>query len=298
MNKFLKKNKIRNTLIKINAIKESNIRLFNKGTRDNIEVEVWTDIVSNVIFIDNFYVGNSEYMSGNYRKNLSKNSSNNYNYQDIVDSIRRFSNLNEYFIDKSICDFGCGSGTFIKMCKNISSSVAAVELQNDFLISLNKNGIECYKSLDEITKEFDTITLFHSLEHLPDPLNTLKKLLHLLKKGGEGKIIIEVPNARDFLIQNLKSKSFTNFTLWSQHLILHTNESLKLLLQHAGFKNISIYGYQRFSISNHFNWLINGTPGGNNSIYSSIETFELKHFYQEALSRINATDTLIAIAST
>ena len=111
-------------------------------------------------------------------------------------------------------------------------------------------------------------------------------------------MIIEVPHARDFLIHNLKVKDFIDFTLWSQHLILHTRESLRLILADAGFKNIVIQGVQRYSIANHFHWLSHKQPGGHKSLLSAIETPELVASYHQALARIDATDTLVAIATT
>jgi hypothetical protein len=95
------------------------------------------------------------------------------------------------------------------------------------------------------------------LEHLPDPAATLHELRASLKPDGEGTLIIEVPHARDFLIEALKLQEFIDFTLWSQHLVLHTRESLRLLLADAGYRNVMIEGVQRYSIANHLHWLEN-----------------------------------------
>ena len=93
-------------------------------------------------------------------------------------------------------------------------------------------------------------------------------------------------------------KEFIDFTLWSQHLVLHTRESLTLLLKDAGFKNVVITGIQRYGISNHIHWLKNKQPGGHRSVLSAMETPDLKASYENALARIDATDTLVAIATT
>lgn len=140
--------------------------------------------------------------------------------------------------------------------------------------------------------------MFHCLEHLPDPVCTLKEIFQKLKPDGEGKIVIEVPHARDFLLDQLQWNSFKNFTLWSQHLVLHTRNSLELFLIDSGFKNVHIEGVQRYNIANHLNWLMNNKPGGHENPLSIIETESLKNSYSEALSRIDANDTLVAIATT
>ena len=144
----------------------------------------------------------------------------------------------------------------------------------------------------------DTIFLFHCLEHLPDPSRTLKEIYEKLKVNGEGKIVIEVPHARDFLLDQLELESFKKFTLWSQHLILHTRDSLHSFLTDAGFKNIHIEGVQRYTLSNHLYWLKNGKPGGHKSPLSIIETENLKNSYADALSKLDANDTLVVIATT
>ena len=55
-----------------------------------------------------------------------------------------------------------------------------------------------------------------------------------------GMILVEVPHAKDFLLSTLNNEDFKNFSLWSQHLILHTRESLHKMLDYAGFKKIQI----------------------------------------------------------
>ena len=43
-----------------------------------------------------------------------------------------------------------------------------------------------------------------------------------------------------FLITKLKCSKFIDFTLWSQHLILHTRQSLQTFLLEAGYSKITI----------------------------------------------------------
>jgi hypothetical protein len=111
-----------------------------------------------------------------------------------------------------------------------------------------------------------------------------------------GNLIIEVPHANDFLLKNLQVEEFKEFTLWSQHLVLHTKKSLNNFLTYSGYKDIEIFGIQRYSIANHLGWLMNKKPGGHMSELANIETPELIEEYQNALKKADATDTLIAIA--
>jgi hypothetical protein len=114
-----------------------------------------------------------------------------------------------------------------------------------------------------------------------------------MKKGG--KIIVEVPHANDFLITFLECEAFKKFTFWSEHLILHTRESLKIFLQEAGFTRVVIKGYQRYPLANHLHWLAKGLPGGHMQ-WAALSSEQLDISYADLLAQIDRTDTLIAFA--
>ena len=288
--------KISDTLLRIGAIKKENLEIFSNKTRDNNCLTVFKDRMSKVIYIDDFYVGEKIYESGSYRNEFNQSSIR--DFEDVTDSDRRFNSYKQFIVGKSIVDFGCGAGNFMKQSRNLAKSLVGVELQKNFIDALNKENIKCFKDVNEIENEQDCIFLFHSLEHLHNPIDLLIKIRNKLKGNEHGKIIIEVPHAKDFLINTLKAQSFIDFTLWSQHLVLHTRESLRLLLEYCGFKGVIIEGVQRYSISNHINWLNNNKPGGHKEILSLFETQELVGAYANALSKIDANDTLVAIAHT
>ena len=107
-----------------------------------------------------------------------------------------------------------------------------------------------------------------------------------------GHILIEVPHAEDYLLSSLACEEFKQFTLWSQHLVLHTRESLRKILNFVGLEEIKIEGVQRYPLSNHLNWLANGKAGGHKSSLSSLDSDALCNAYQNALARVDATDTL------
>ena len=79
---------------------------------------------------------------------------------------------------------------------------------------------------------------------------------------------------------------------------MHTRVSLYRFLQCVGFEQINITGVQRYPLSNHLNWLVNGRPGGHKSPLSIIDSNILNEEYENSLARIDATDTLVALAIT
>ena len=180
-----------------------------------------------MIYIDNFFVGNEVYKSGDYRKNKLDPLLKDFRIMKEEQMI-----LKNFMLEKKICDFGCGDGQFLKKTQKLTRYSCGIEIQDDYVSELKKE-VDIYKDLSEIKKKIDCFFLFHSFEHLIDPENVLEQIK---KISNDGKIIIEVPHANDVLITLYKSIEFLNFTLWSQHLILHTRESLRKILEGTGFK--------------------------------------------------------------
>lgn len=110
---------------------------------------------------------------------------------------------------KTLLDIGTGTGDFLLACKNNGWEVAGIEpnqkarlLAQDKL-SKDESKVhlhESLKSLDESLsnppKEFDVITMWHVLEHVPDVENYIKQLKSLLKPNGT--LIIAVPNFKSY----------------------------------------------------------------------------------------------------
>jgi len=218
------------------------------------------------------------------------------NYKKIDDVERRIFEYKKYYVNKDICDVGCGSGLFLQSAMINAKSVSGVEIQENYLDLLNSNKITSFKSIQKHSKAFDTVFMFHTLEHISDPMSLLKSVKNSLQKSN-GKVVIEVPHANDFLISSLADQQFIDFTLWSKHLVLHTRNSLRLMLEAAGFSNVIIQGVQRFPLSNTLTWLSKSKPGGHETNLSMIDSPELHNAYENCLRKIDETDTLVAVAS-
>jgi SAM-dependent methyltransferase len=291
---------VRNTLVRIGAIRVEDLELFSTSTRDNPNLRVFRDTKSGVIFIEDFYGGDLQYVRppppshANFSHNSNETS--HLRAEDLIDSERRLKSFMSIITGKRVCDFGCGDGLFLKLAKHITRNVCGVELNTDKRFKLVNSGIECYPDIRNVPYDFDVVTMFHVLEHLPTPSYTLREIRNRFQLSSGGILIVEVPHARDFLISRAALPAFIAFTLWSQHLILHTRESLRLLLEDAGFRCRSVIGVQRYGLSNHLNWLLNKVPGGHTSALSVMDTPDLHASYSQALQQIDATDTLVAIA--
>jgi len=96
----------------------------------------------------------------------------------------------------TVLDVGASRGYFLKEAKARGWSIAGIESGYDaVLFAKERFGIDVehgsIESIDLGDKKFDCIHMSHVLEHLYDPIDSVKKLLASLRPGGL--LIIEVP---------------------------------------------------------------------------------------------------------
>lgn len=212
--------------------------------------------------------------------------------ETAADDERRFSYLRDNLANKRLLDYGSGAGGFLIKAKKFAASCCALELESRYLEHYRQRNIDLYHKLEDIPLGicYDIITMFHVLEHLKDPIKTLSQLKYRLCSGGE--LFIEVPHANDALLSVYKSECFSKFTYWGAHLYLFTPHTLELLAKKVGLRVKFIKQVQRYPLSNHIGWLVDGKPGGHQK-YNFLDTPELRSAYQATLSSLGVCDTLI-----
>jgi len=135
-----------------------------------------------------------------------------------------------------VLDVGCGNGCSLLQMRGLGWEVAGVEPDPKSAAQAVASGLDVRAGLLEEQSfpkaSFDAITMNHVIEHLHDPLQTLRVCQTLLKPGG--RIFIATPN--------LASEGHRVFGPdWfaldpPRHLILFTAASLRRALEMAGFE--------------------------------------------------------------
>jgi SAM-dependent methyltransferase len=97
-----------------------------------------------------------------------------------------------------LIDIGCGNGSQLKRLSAVMPRwrLYGSELSDSVRASLQTipNFVELYTGpTREIAERFDVVTMFHALEHMPDPLAALRDVAGLLNQGG--RLFVEIPNA-------------------------------------------------------------------------------------------------------
>jgi len=99
--------------------------------------------------------------------------------------------------EKSLLDFGCGTGHFLHHCRSHGWHVSGVEPNEDARkLAGMKGAIHIEETLAGVKDKFSVISAWHVIEHLPDPVGSLRELRSKLHDGG--RLVIAVPNYLSF----------------------------------------------------------------------------------------------------
>ncbi|MBN1502050.1 class I SAM-dependent methyltransferase [Candidatus Woesearchaeota archaeon] len=139
-----------------------------------------------------------------------------------------------------LLDIGCAAGYFVKIAQSHGWEVEGIE-PNKWLCNygnkkfgLSNKAITLEKAKFKIER-FDVVTLWDVIEHVPDPIVTLKNVHRVLKPKGH--IVLSTP---DF--DSIFSKMFRRrwWFLLSHHLFYFTPLTIKKMLFKSGFRVIKI----------------------------------------------------------
>ena len=231
-------------------------------------------------------------LKANYSSLLDKHgdlSWENWTDESLKDNKRRFEELKDFCRGKSVLEFGCGNGGFLKQIKDIAEEVSGIELMEEARERLNSEGIRVYKSLSEINEKYDIICMFNVIEHLNNPDDILKDVHNALNEGGS--FVCETCNVDCVLSSLYSCKAYEDFTYWSEHVILFNSETLEKMINRNGFRTEKNTQLERYSLGNHLFWLSQGKPGGHEK-WKDFNDKEINKAYEKILVSKGIADTL------
>ncbi len=145
---------------------------------------------------------------------------------------------------KTLLDFGCAAGYFLEMARHDGWKIAGVELSQDMAAKASNDlGISIPQSLDhQPANDFDVVTLWEVIEHVPNPVAQLERLKSKLRPGGI--LMLSTPNNGHW--QAIREPG--NWTVYRppSHLIYFTADTLADTLRRAGFEQIRVRGVSPF----------------------------------------------------
>jgi SAM-dependent methyltransferase len=132
-----------------------------------------------------------------------------------------------------LLDYGAGSGSFARFMANRGFEAVGLEPYS-LGATVEEPGLRLIRApLHQVKAElgqFDVITLWHVLEHVPKPIELMKELAVLLKPGGV--VVVSVPNFSSWQSAVFKGGWFHLDP--PRHLLQFEPETLALCLSRAG----------------------------------------------------------------
>lgn len=137
---------------------------------------------------------------------------------------------------KRSLDIGSSSGEFVYLLQTLGFQAKGIEPHAGYAsyaremlgIQVNNNTLQQGLSSEE-AGSLDLISMFHVLEHLPEPVPALRTIGQKLKPGGL--LYIEVPNATRLCSPH--------YMFFRAHTLYFTGKTLRNLLETAGFRLVA-----------------------------------------------------------
>ncbi|NJN02669.1 MAG: class I SAM-dependent methyltransferase [Leptolyngbyaceae cyanobacterium SL_1_1] len=184
-----------------------------------------------------------------------------YSHSDMADStfaLQRYQHLDKVLkISEAslsskgrLLDIGCGHGDFLEIAAAAGWDVTGTELSQEAVnrapSSLQSSiHIGDIVNLDLSQSQYSLITMYHIIEHLLDPVQSLKRALDLLRP--QGILFVETPNLGG-LGARLRGKRWSNI-IPPEHLLYFEGKSLRFALESAGFHSVKVFSSAPQSIA-------------------------------------------------
>jgi SAM-dependent methyltransferase len=139
-------------------------------------------------------------------------------------------------------EIGCGDGRELLYLKEKGWQVVGTELSESSGAAAKSAGLEVHNaSLEELKfpdGHFDVIMMWHVIEHLPTPRQTLQEVHRILKPNGM--LLLACPNYRSIDVFLAKERAFLEVP---RHLYYFTGSVLQQLLSDLGFEITSAHWF-------------------------------------------------------
>jgi 2-polyprenyl-3-methyl-5-hydroxy-6-metoxy-1,4-benzoquinol methylase/predicted nucleic acid-binding Zn-ribbon protein len=167
--------------------------------------------------------------------------------------------LNYALPPAKVVELGCAHGSFVALMEQAGYAASGVEMspwvvdfgRATFGIDVQTGPVE---KLDIAPGSLDAITMMDVMEHLPDPVATLRHCLGLLKRSGF--LLIQMPNFReemDFDELVASGSTFLSQLKSDEHLYLYSKRSVteffhRLGADHVAFEPAIFAHYDMFIV--------------------------------------------------
>jgi 2-polyprenyl-3-methyl-5-hydroxy-6-metoxy-1,4-benzoquinol methylase len=145
--------------------------------------------------------------------------------------------------EKRSLDIGCAAGYFVNYIASRGWNAQGIEVSKPCVeFARNKlrlNVIDADYLETRYTEKFDLITLWATIEHLPDPRSVIRKIFNDLREGG----MLYVSTCRTGGFFQRMTKSSWRYYNFPEHVYFFSLPNLRRLLADNGFKVKKCFTY-------------------------------------------------------
>jgi ubiquinone/menaquinone biosynthesis C-methylase UbiE len=146
--------------------------------------------------------------------------------------------VESYAVQKgALLDIGAGTGDFVRNMRGHGWRTFGIEPNPAARRRASEKGIELHTGLADVDgQRFDVVTLWHVLEHLPDPEESIREFTRVLNAGGW--LVLALPNFKSFDARHYKAH-------WAaydvpRHLWHYSREAIAPLFEPFGYRLVSV----------------------------------------------------------
>ena len=167
--------------------------------------------------------------------------------QDCRDCLEWLQSIYGGLKDKKVVEIGSASGSFLATLKEAGAIAIGVEPNIEQTSYSRGLGLDIVSSFEAINFEnLDCVVMFHTLEHIMDPIPLVKSIYSSLKPGG--KLIGEVPNQDDWRISIFDYDVAKRLHYDPSHYYYYSSLTLYKLLHNSFYsKSIELSTVERYN---------------------------------------------------
>jgi 2-polyprenyl-3-methyl-5-hydroxy-6-metoxy-1,4-benzoquinol methylase len=137
-----------------------------------------------------------------------------------------------------LIELGCGMGFLLDAFRSDGWDVLGIEPDRGFCEFITRHhGLQALPTILEESslpdESVDVVVFLHVIEHVPDPLATLRAIYRVLKPGGH--LVIETPRYDSLMFRLLRHRERS--LSCNGHIYFFTTDTLRKLYEKAGFQH-------------------------------------------------------------
>lgn len=152
----------------------------------------------------------------------------------------RIALMRRYMPIVHVCDVGTGEGTFLEALKEAGGSGVGIEPGKKYVAEAQAHGVRIVGATEaDATRAVQeegvqAFTLFHVIEHVPNPRETLQTLFEALPPGGF--VLLETPTMDSPILQ---VKHYEDALIYPEHFFYFNDTNLQRVLSEVGFRVVA-----------------------------------------------------------